>query len=44
MKKFLRDWWLTVIGVLVMFVVSFAYLALQPEMQLVDLETTFVQH
>ena len=44
MKKFLRDWWLTVIGALVMFAVSLAYLALQPELQLVESETTFVHH
>ena len=44
MKKFLRDWWLTVIGALVMFAVSLTYLALEPEMQLVESETTFVHH
>ena len=44
MKKFLRDWWLTAIGALVMFAVSLAYLALQPELQLVESETTFVHH
>ena len=44
MKTFLRDWWLTIIGALAMFVVSIAYLALQPELQLVESETTFVHH
>jgi len=36
--------WLTLIGALVMFAVSLAYLALQPELQLVEPETTFVHH